>query len=167
MKTKAGGEERYRIIVNCISVKKRSGGAFQIAQNFIKSTLDNKDFEWYYWLSEDLKEFKDEFLEDILPTRVMIFPTQPDWKKTYWRVKRLLIKIEKEIEPDLIYTVASPSYFSYRAKEVMRYANAWHVNPNKFAYHKLSTKAKIRYKVYTRLQKFLIGRANYFLTQTQ
>jgi len=158
--------DRYKVIINCITVKKNSGGAFQIAQNFIKSTVDNVDFDWYYWLSDDLRSFGEDILKGTDQSKIQYFPTQPNFFGTYWDVKKKISKLEESLKADLIYTIASPSYFSYRTKEIMRYANAWHVNLNKFAYETLSFRGKLRYFFFTIIQKAMLKKGKYFITQT-
>ena len=45
-----------KILINAISTKKHSGGAFQISQNFMLRSLEDNDIEWYYFASQDVDD---------------------------------------------------------------------------------------------------------------
>jgi glycosyltransferase involved in cell wall biosynthesis len=155
------------ILINAISVKKRGGGVFQIATNFILNIINKRsnDIKWFYVVSEDLHQvFKDFEFSNL--SNYYVFPTQPDFKGSYFRVKKELKLLEKTINPNVVYSIASPSYFSFKAPEVMRFANAWITNPNKYAFSKLSIFQKVRLKLHTHNQKRLMRKAQFFITQS-
>ena len=133
-----------RILVNTISTKKISGGAFQISQNFLLKSLEHNDIEWYYITSQDLDDVIGVQFDRIRNERYFVFPTQPDFKHTYKRVKQQVHELEERIKPDVVYSVTSPSYFSFKTTEVMRFTNPWVAHPNKYSWSVLSLKAKIR-----------------------
>ena len=49
-----------RIIINTVSTKKHSGGAYQIAYNFLMKTMEHQEEEWIYVVSKDLDEIMPE-----------------------------------------------------------------------------------------------------------
>lgn len=157
-----------RIVVNTISTKKHSGGALQIAYNFLLETLKHQeDAEWYYITSEDVDSLFGNEFDDIRGLKYFVFPTQPDFKGSYWRVKKELKQWEDEYKPDVIYTISSPCYFSFKTIEVMRFANAWITNPNRMAWASMSLKAKIRMSLYRINQFRILRKANYIITQSE
>lgn len=157
-----------RIAVNSISTKKGSGGAFQIAYNFLMETLKHQDkVEWYYITSSDVDEAVGSFFDSLRGKRYFVFPTQPDFKGSYGRVKAELSKWEEDYKPDVIYTISSPCYFRFKSKEVMRFANAWVTNPTKEAWHVMPWKAWIRMKLYRLNQIRLLRGAEYLITQSK
>lgn len=160
-------QPQSKIIINCISVKKRAGGVFQIAQNFIRAIYKNSEFDLYYILSEDLEEALREILIQMSPDKIFVFPTQPDFTKTYLKVKKQLKHLEKRINARLVYTIAAPCYFQFTTPEIMRYANAWFVNLNKYAFSKLSFIGKIGILTKTWGYRYLLRKCNYFITQTE
>lgn len=156
-----------KIVVNTISTKKGSGGAFQIAYNFILATLKYPidDIEWIYFASEDVDStIGNLFVGD---SNYFVFPTQPDLKESYLQVKKRLVDIEDKIKPDLIYTISSPCYFTFKTLEVMRFANAWVTNPNKFAWNSLSFSGKIKMYLYCLNQRLMLRKAKYIITQSE
>ena len=135
---------KTRILVNAISAKKHAGGGFQIAYNFVKETLHYDEVEWYYLASSDIDEQIGAEFKELRDKRYFVFPTQPDFLHSYWRVRKEVSKLEQMIKPDLVYSVLAPSYFCFKSLEVMRYANPWVTHPNKFSISRLSLKQRIK-----------------------
>lgn len=156
-----------KILVNTISTKKISGGAFQIAQNFLLKSLEHKEIEWYYITSYDVDEVIGKRFDDIRNKRYFVFPTQPDFGRTYEKVKKQVHKLEDGIKPNVVYTVTAPSYFSFKTTEVMRFTNPWVAHPNKYSWSVLSLKEKLRTYLYCLNQKRLMRSAHYFITQAE
>lgn len=156
-----------KILLNTISTKKHAGGAFQIAQNFLLRTLENTDIEWYYVTSSDVDRVIGESFAHLLNVNYFVFPTQPDFRDSYRRVKKQISNLEQKIQPDVVYSITAPSYFKFTAPEVMRFTNPWVTHPNKYAWSVLSWKEKIHYYLYGLNQKRLIKSARFFITQTE
>lgn len=155
-----------KIIINAITAKKGAGGCFQIAINFIRHTLQDEAVEWYYVVSKDIDDVLGEDFAILRETRYFVFPTQPDFKGTYFTVKKDLKSIECKIRPNVVYSISAPSYFTFKAKEVMRFTNPWVMYPNKYAWETLSLVSRLRQMLYCFLQKKLIKSAYAFITQT-
>ena len=157
-----------KVVVNTISTKKHSGGAYQIAYNFLMETLHNQeDVEWYYITSSDVDELVGNEFERLKGSKYFVFPTQPDFKGSYQRVKKELIEWEKKYKPDVIYTISSPCYFSFKTPEIMRFANAWVTNPNKFAWQSMPLLKRLRMHLYRINQKRILRKAEYIITQSE
>ena len=156
-----------KILINTISTKKISGGAFQISQNFLLKSLEHDDIEWYYVTSQDLDDVIGAQFDNIRNERYFVFPTQPDFKHTYKQVKQKVCELEERIKPDVVYSVTAPSYFSFKTTEVMRFTNPWVAHPNKYSWSVLSLKNKIRTYLYCLNQKRLMHSAHYFITQAE
>ena len=64
-----------KIVVNTISTKKISGGAYQIAINFLLATLryPQKDIDWYYITSFDVNEVVGEHFIHLSGIRYFVF----------------------------------------------------------------------------------------------
>ena len=156
-----------RIVVNTISTKKAAGGAYQIAYNFLMETLKCDDVEWYYLTSSEVDESVGKYFEQQKGKNYFVYPTQPDFKGTYRQVKNELVKWEKQYNPDVIYTISSPCYFTFKTKEVMRFANAWITNPNKYAWKALPLRDWLRMRLYRINQNRMLRGAKYIITQSE
>lgn len=157
-----------RITVNTISTKKVAGGAYQIAYNFLMESLKHQgEAEWFYLVSEDVDEIIGDEFETLRGISYFVFPTQPDFNGSYRQVKNQLAEWEEKYRPDVIYTISSPCYFTFKTPEVMRFANAWVTNPNKYAWHSLSIKEWFRMILYRINQFRMLRKAKYIITQSE
>lgn len=154
-----------KILVNTISTKKHSGGAYQIAYNFLVKTIEHQEVEWVYVVSKDL----DAILPEPIRTNdnYFVFPTQPDFKHSYKQVKKQLAELEDRMKPDVVYSITAPSYFTFKSKEVMRFTMPWVTHPNKYSWSVLSWREKVKMHLYCWNQRRLIRKAKYFITQTE
>lgn len=156
-----------KILINTVSTKKITGGAYQIAQNFLLKSLEHHEIEWLYVTSQDVDDAIGSNFAELKGERYFVFPTQPDYRKTYKTVKRELNQLEQNLAPDLVYSITAPSYFSFKATEVMRFTNPWVTHPNKYSWSALSLMERVRYYLYGLNQKRLMRTAHYFITQTE
>lgn len=157
-----------KIILNTLPAKKIGGGGFQISMNFLLKTLESDygDIQWYYFTSADLDEVVGPRFKDSLNKNYFVFPTQPDIR-TYLGVQTRVFKLEKEIKPDLVFSILAPSYLFFKTQEVMRCCNAWDLIPGSHvAYQTLECKTRIKYSIRSILVKALMKRSRYFITQT-
>ena len=156
-----------KILINTISTKKITGGAFQIAKNFLLKSLEHPEIDWLYITSQDVDDAIGEKFAILKGERYFVFPTQPDYIGTYKEVKKQLAKLEGDLAPNLIYTITAPCYFKFKTTEVMRFTNPWVTHPNKYSWSALGLMKKIHYYLYGLNQKRLIKTAHYFITQTE
>ena len=156
-----------RILINTISTKKYAGGAFQISQNFMLRSLEDSDIEWYYITSKDVDDAIGEKFAHLKGTKYFVFPTQPDFRGSYRRVKKELAELEVKTNPDVVYSITAPSYFTFKTKEVMRFTNPWVTHPNKYSWSTYSFNSKIKQWLYCLNQRRLMRAAYAFITQTE
>lgn len=155
-----------KIIINAITAK-NVGGGYQGALNFIKRTVEDNRIEWYYIVSEKLDKDLKTLFKDKVGINYFVFPVQPDFRHTYLRVKKQIREIENDVHPDLIYTLLSPSYFSFKTIEVQRFANAWITNTNEYCWKNLSLKESIKMKINQFIQRMILRSSKYYITQTE
>ena len=156
-----------KILINTISTKKHSGGAFQISQNFLLKSLEHTNVEWYYITSQDLDEVIGDKFSEIKGKRYFVFPTQPDFKGTYNRVKKKVAALEAKISPAVVYSITAPSYFSFNVTEVMRFTNPLVTHPNKYSQSTLPFFQRLKTWLYCKNQVRLMKKAHFFITQTE
>ena len=154
-----------RVLINTISTKKHSGGAYQIAYNFLVNTMGHQEVEWIYVVSADLDEILPEKLKNC--GKYHVLPTQPDYRHTYKRVKRELKALEHQVKPDVVYSITAPSYFTFDTVEVMRFTNPWVTHSNKYSWSVLPLMGKIKMRLYCWNQRRMMKTAKYFITQSE
>lgn len=155
-----------KVLVNALTVKKKAGGVFQVSINFINETLHRDNIQWSYIVSKDIDNRISNKIKEKLNVSYFVFPTQPDFLHSYYETKKEVKDIEDAINPDIVYSLAAPSYFSFRAVEVMRFTNPWVTHPNKYALKKLNISNNIFNYLYCLNQKRLIKKCKYFITQS-
>lgn len=156
-----------RYLFNSIIAKKSGAGGFQISCNFARAALNDKKIDWHLVVSQDVGEFiRHEFNPDLFCDRVHVFPTQPSWQ-TYFKVRKELKALERELKPDVVYSILSPSYFFFDCPEVMRCCNAWDLIPFSHPVYKVVNKSlALRMKLKAQLIIYLMRKTKYFMTQT-
>lgn len=155
-----------KVLINTISAKKRGGGVFQISCNYLLKTLEHPDIEWYYLTSKDVDEVIGLHFSHIRNSKYFVYPTQIEIK-SYFYVRKEINRIENEICPDIIYSIAAPSYFHFRSLEVMRCTNPWVSHPNKYSWKVLTIRQQLQYRLKALLTKALMRKVHYFVTQTE
>lgn len=153
------------ILLNSVSTKKISGGAYQIAYNFLVKSLEHKEVDWIYVVSKDLDEIMPETMKKL--EQYYVFPTQPDYRHSYRRVKKELSALESQLKPDVVYSITAPSYFTFESKEVMRFTMPWVTHPNKYSWSALTRKEKVKMHIYCWNQRRMMRNARFFVTQTE
>lgn len=151
-------------LINALNSRKKAGGGYQIALNFVKYALTVKK-DWVYLLSEDLYQSLKSDIDNSGVT-FYTFPNQPDLK-THRKVQKEIRDIEFKHSPIIVYSLTSPSYFKFRAKEVLRFANAWDTNPNDLAKQSLPFKDRILMSIKHLITKKAILKSRYIVTQSQ
>lgn len=158
-----------KILINVVNAR-NVGGGLQVVQNFLLCTQKyiRPEIEWYYAVSECLDTcYLDNNFRKNAEDRYFVFPNQPDFRHTYVKVQKELRNLENSISPDVIYTILGPCYNFFKHKEVVRFANAWSTNPNPYAWSTLHGKNKLRTKLYGILERALLRRSKYLITQTE
>ena len=97
-------------------------------------SLEDNDIEWYYFASQDVDDVIGEKFANLKGNRYFVFPTQPDFRDSYKRVKKKVAELETKIQPDVVYSITAPCYFTFKTKEVMRFTNPWVTHPNKYSW---------------------------------
>lgn len=156
-----------RILINTISTKKHAGGAFQISQNFMLASLKDNEVDWYYIASQDVDDAIGGRFQHLKGSRYFVFPTQPSFRGSYWRVKKEIAELEDIIRPNVVYSITAPSYFTFKTREVMRFTNPWVTHPNKYSWSTYDFMHKVKQWIYCIIQKRLMKTAYAFITQTE
>lgn len=155
-----------KIIINTSNLY--SGGGLQVALSFInelKGLFFHHEYHIFMSLSVseqiDIKSFQDNF-------KFYIIERSPSSLKTRLQVVSKMSKLEKEIKPEIVFSVFGPSYWRPKAPHIIGFADGWLYNPTSVAYEKVSfiKKFKIRllniYKSY-----YLKHDADYFVLETK
>lgn len=155
-----------KVVLNAIIAKKNGGGATQIVLNYLNATLNDKDVDWYYIVSEEFAGILEGNVT-ITSDHWLVLPRQPQ-VKTYLKARKAIKVFLDAVQPDIVYSILAPSYFGFKYTEVMRCCNAWDViERSDEAFTFLDRNTLMRFRLKTWLVRYLMKKADYFITQTQ
>ncbi len=153
-----------KIIVNTTNLVK--GGAVQVALSFLEELKEWGTDEYFVFLSTpvsaqlDLETFPGNFA-------FYDFPISPARLLTRWRIVCRFNELEREINPDVVFTVFGPSYWRPRSPHIMGFALVWAINPDSIAYTILGKVALLRMKLINFHAKYFVKRdGDFFIGET-
>jgi len=158
-----------KILINVVNAR-NVGRALNVAYDFLMATqkYGREGIEWHYAVPKCLDNLyiDDEFRKKA-GDKYHVFPNQPDFfrmlKTSQWK----LMNLEKEINPDVIFTILGPCYDFFVHKEVVRFVHPWVVTANEFAWKTLPMHKLIRMKMRVVLMRSLLRNCKYIITPTE
>ena len=143
------------------------GGGVQVAISFINELkfITNKN-EYHIFLSHPVNKQIEKKLFSSNFNFYLIRKSIASLKTRQITVNQL-DKLEKNINPDIIFTLFGPSFWKPKSKTLMGFADPWILNQHSIAYDKLKFFDKILrkfhniYKIY-----YLKNEAEYFVLET-
>lgn len=156
-----------RILVNCSTIN--VGGGFFATVNFISEALTSSrgsEFEWYFILNAHLIDALQSRKIVMAPDQYLLIESSPTRFFSYYRISRLILDYEKNVKPDLVYSIGSPSFLFFSAPEVQRLTNPWITHPNLWAYLSLPLARLISEIFKLPFQRFFVSRGKFFITQS-
>lgn len=149
-----------KILFNCSG--NVSGGSVQNAANFIKYAAQNKKHEFYYIVSNRVKKILDVWNVKPFHLTVMDSPARN-------RIARNNIyRLEKKYKPDIVYTMAGPTYIKFKSLHVMGISDPYitHANIKSFLHNRRYYQAIFFYLMEMTKGLYALYSADYFLFQT-
>ena len=144
------------------------GGGLQVALSFINEL---KNFEsnnqYYIFLSSSVNDqlIQDDFPENFKFYLIKRSPSSIRYRK---KVVEFLDALEKDINPDIVFSIFGPSYWRPKTRHIMGFALPWLINEKSDVFSELSffkrliKKLEIKYKGY-----HVKNNADYYVTETE
>lgn len=143
-----------------------TGGALQVAVNFILNTLKCEEYEWFYAISKEVR-LSLETTQVLLPhEKFLIVNQRPSRIKGRKIIERELLDFEQKHNIDIIYSIGAPSYIPFKNIEVQRLTNPYLINPNRYAYNTYSFSQRFIRLLRNIYQKKALKNCHYYVTQT-
>ena len=141
------------------------GGGVQVGVSFAKFIFNNNPgFDFIFAISKPIYDNLPNYIRN--DDKVRVFEVSPS-KIFKGRSERMrLRKIENSFNPDLVYSIAFPSYVFFKTKEIGRYTNPWEIFKAETAWSLLSTKEKILRSLKNTFRVYWAKRAEFYETQT-
>lgn len=150
-----------KILFNCTN--NIVGGAIQNSANFIKNALDDDKHIFLFLVSKEVEKILIAWSVDT--TNVVAFNRKNDLKS---HVNKIL-EIEKEFNPDVVYTMAGPTYINFRTTHVMGISDGYitHAKLKNFFFNR-SVKEAILMFLKSSIKGFIARlSADYYIFQTE
>ncbi len=152
------------ILVNGSVIKK--GGAVQVYVNFIRSSsiyIENIFFIVNKIILPEIEELVSKHSKNFF-----IIDQSPSHPIYGYKSRKMLKKIEKEVNPTFVYSIGYPSYVRFTSLEIGRLTNPWLIfNIFDLPWNKLPLKQKIIYFITILYQSLLISKDSILITQTE
>lgn len=141
------------------------GGGIHIGVSFIEEAMKRKDFQWKFVVSKGI--YDNLSIEITKDSRIHCNIISPSKIFSGRKIRKQIKNIEKQFQPDLVYSLGFPSYINFDAKELGRYTNPWEINPEPLPWHTIKgIKKKILIKLGIWYRLYWSRRASYIETQT-
>lgn len=150
-----------RILFNCIN--NVVGGGVQNAANFISFAANDPRHEFLFLVSPVVAQSLQDF--DIRDKRVLII----EERTKLLAVQKTVRSIENDFKPDVIYTMAGPSFVAFKAMHVLGISDPYITHAKRYHYFmQRSFLSSCRF-ILLEVVKGLAGRllSDYFVFQTQ
>lgn len=124
-----------KIIINTSNLY--VGGGVQVALSFInelRSMANLAEVHIFTSVIIDQQLDKSSFPGNI---HFYLIEMSPASLKTRRKIVRKLDELERQIEPDVVFSVFGPTYWTPRARHLMGFALGWTINPQSVAYDAL------------------------------
>ena len=155
-----------RLIVNCSNLY--VGGGVQVALSFINELKNiKKPHEYHIFLSKAIDK---QLKKKPFPKNVYFYLIEksPASFKTRKRIVAQLDALEKQIKPEVVFSVFGPSYWRPKAKHVMGFANAWVLQKDSVAYEELGFIKQMRMRLWVEYVSYYVKEdASHYIVETQ
>lgn len=144
------------------------GGGLQVALSFLHELRRlSTNHEYHIFISNAVDLQIDQ---GVFPSNFQFYLIEksPSSLKTRKIIVKRLDKLEKQIDPDIVFSVFGPSYWRPKAKHIMGFADGWVYNPDSVAYSKLSFIKRLRMRLQCKYKAFYIKKdADYYVLETK
>ena len=156
---------QFTVLINASNLY--VGGGIQVALSFLDElkTLD-QPYTYHILVSPVIAS---QIQPDDYPSNFIFIPIAKSTAslQTRWQVIKLLNQIEKNIMPNIVFTIFGPSYWRPKAKHLIGFADGWVYNPDTVAYGRLSRLASIKRKLLSLYKAYHLKRdGDYFVVET-
>lgn len=151
-----------KVIVNASNLT--VGGGVQVAISYILTLNEFNNHQFLVLASDNIyNQISPSKLGDNVELKNVNFGLKDALKGS-----KKLSSIESQFNPDVVFSVFGPSYWTPKAKHLMGFALPWLINPESKAFSLLSSKSRVKKKLQNSLKKhFTKKNAQYYVVETE
>ncbi len=144
------------------------GGGLQVALSFINELKDmNTPHNYHIFLSKAINKQLDK---NSFPNNFTFYLIEKSPASLTTRKKILfyLNSLEKQIEPDIVFSVFGPTYWKPKSKHIMGFAVPWVLQKDSIAYSELSFFKRLKMRMWVKYISYYVKRdASYYVIETE
>jgi len=142
-------------------------GVTQVAVSFINECKKLNENDYHVFLS---KTVASQINTNDFPINFKFyeFTIHPIFTIQFFKTIKRIKEIEKNINPDCVFSVFGPSYWTPQIPHLQGYAYPYYVYPESPIFHKLTIKEKLKFIIYKISHKYLMrNNGKYFVSETK
>lgn len=153
-----------KLIINTSNLN--GGGGVQVALSFIYECLKFSENKYHIFLCPKIqKELNINSFPDNFHFYIFPYPPAPTFKG--WHIIKRLNILENEINPDIVFSIFGPSYWTPKAIHLMGFAIPHFLYPKSSFFSNISMKEKMKWKILFYVKQFFFKRnADYYHVET-
>lgn len=152
-----------KLVVNASNIV--VGGGIQVSLSFIEELKKFKENEYHLFLSAQVsKQIEaNDFPENFY---FYFFNVSPSSLTKGFKVRKELSRLERIINPDLVFTVFGPAYWKPKTLHISGYASGWCYNPGSLAHKRLHPVKRLKSKLTSYIKNIIIKKADFLIVET-
>lgn len=154
-----------KLIINTSNLS--VGGGVQVALSFInelKSINDKNTYHIFY-----TKKISDQINKTSFSKKFVFYKItdSPSSLKNRKRILDELNQLENKINPDIVFSIFGPTFWTPKSIHIMGFALPWLINPESSAFNELSFIKRIKKNIENIYKSYYVKKnADYYITET-
>lgn len=152
-----------KVIINASNI--HVGGGTQVTLSFIHFLAKFREHQFHIFASQKIYSQIDQ---DLLPSDTEITKVDFGIKEWFKGKSSEMLKLEAKINPDAVFTIFGPSYWTPKSKHLMGFALPWLINPESAAFGELAKSTLIKKRIQNFSKGYFIKKnADFFVVETE
>lgn len=152
-----------RILINASNI--HVGGGAQVSLSFIYHL---QHFQHHKFLVLASQKISSQLNLSELKSNVEVKTIDFGFSDSLKRKAKGMHNLEKKFNPNVVFTVFGPSYWTPKAPHLMGFAMPWLINPESKAFKELSVKMWLKKNIQNRIKGFYNSKnAKYYVVETE
>ncbi len=154
-----------RLIINASGT--RATGVTQVTVSFIRECIKHPENQYFVFISKTVESQlnQSEFTKNF---SFYVFDYKPFFNLKGIKTWRKLIRLEKDIRPDCVFTVFGPSVWQPNAPHLMGYAYPYYIYPESPFFKIISNKKRFIFALHKIFHKFYLERnGKFYVCETE
>ncbi|PKH67657.1 hypothetical protein CXF59_07045 [Flavobacterium sp. ALD4] len=153
-----------KLLVNTTTLS--GSGVTQVAVSFLRECIEFKDNEYHVLLG---KAVESQIDKSTFPDNFVFYPisSHPLYGIQGFKVRNIVKNIERLIQPDCVFSIFGPSWWTPKKPHLMGYAYPHYVYPDSPLFEKLNTAQRLKVSLMKMVHIFFLRtNGKYYVSET-